>query len=73
MPQATDTFDAAYHGPPRKPDDVIARALANSELVRQLEDSLEAQRLGVPPVPFREMQAEAKRRDAARESARRTV
>jgi hypothetical protein len=73
MPDVTNAHEVGYHGPPRRPEDVVARALANPELMRQLDDSLDAQRRGVPAVPFREVQEEAKRRDAARERASRSA
>jgi hypothetical protein len=52
MPEPTD-----YHGPPRKPEDVLARARANEELQRQLEESIEAERRGDMGTPLKELQA----------------
>jgi hypothetical protein len=52
MPEPTD-----YHGPLRKPEDVIARALANEELARQVEESIEAERHGDKGTPLKELQA----------------
>ena len=46
-----------YHGPPRKPENVIARALANDELARQVDESIEAERRGDLGTPLRELQA----------------
>ena len=49
------------------------RALANPEAARQLRAALEEERLGIPPTPLREVQAEARRRKVARERAPRSV
>jgi hypothetical protein len=42
---------------------VVAAALADPELIRQLIHSLEEELRGIPAVPFRIVQAEARRRD----------
>jgi hypothetical protein len=52
MPEPTD-----YHGPPRKAGDVIARALANEELMRQVEESIAAECRGDRGTPLKELQA----------------
>jgi hypothetical protein len=52
MPEPTD-----YHGPRRRPEAVIARALANEELARQVEESIEAERRGDTGTPLKELQA----------------
>ena len=46
-----------YHGPPRTAEAVLARARANEELQRQLEESIEAERRGDMGTPLRELQA----------------
>jgi hypothetical protein len=49
--------------PARDPDAVVAAALADPELIRQLILSLEEELRGIPGVPFRVVRAEARRRD----------
>jgi hypothetical protein len=49
--------------PARDPYAVVAAALADPELIRQLINSLEEELRGIPGVPFRVVQAEARRRD----------
>jgi len=48
----------------RRPEDVVASVLANKEFMRQLEESLEEERQGIPAIPFRQILEEeaAKRR-----------
>jgi len=55
---------------PRRPKDVAASALANEEFVRQLEESLEEERQGIPPIPFRRILLEEteKRRSQANDA-----
>ncbi len=62
-----------YHGPPRRPEDVIASAFRNKELMRQLVASYEEERLGIPPVPWRQVRDEARARDRARARRSRTA
>ncbi|MGH2587428.1 MAG: hypothetical protein ACRDJE_21135 [Dehalococcoidia bacterium] len=50
-----DSDRTGYHGPPRRPEDVIASAFRNEELMRQLVASYEEERRGVPPVPWRQV------------------
>jgi predicted nucleotidyltransferase len=52
MPEPTD-----YDGPRRNPADVITRALANEELARQVEESIEAERRGDTGTLLKELQA----------------
>jgi hypothetical protein len=66
MPSATDLSDVEYHGPPRKPEDVIAAALADEEFMAQIAGGLEEERRGVPPVPLREIRAGLREKDARR-------
>jgi len=49
---------------------VAASALANEEFVRQLEESLEEERQGIPPIPFRRILLEEteKRRSQANDA-----
>lgn len=53
------TERTGYSGPPRRPEDVIAAALADAELMRQLARSLDEERLGIPPAPLREIRAKS--------------
>lgn len=67
-----DTDRAGYHGPPRKPEDVIAAAFRNGELMRQLVASYEEELRGIPGVPWRQVRDEARARDRLR-ARRRTA
>jgi hypothetical protein len=53
-----------YQGPPRIAEDVIAAALADEESMRQLRNAFEEERLGIPPVPLRQIQAELRDKEA---------
>ena len=59
--------------PPRSAQEALMRALANPEAARQLREALDEERLGIPPTPLRDVQAEARRRSVAREHARRSA
>ena len=52
-----------YQGPPRKAEDVIRAALSDPDFVLQIISSYEEQLRGVPPVPWRQVRDEARRRD----------
>jgi hypothetical protein len=51
-----------YQGPQRKPDDVVRAALADEELMRQVDAAIEEERRGVPGVPLRQVLDEQRRR-----------
>jgi hypothetical protein len=44
--------------PPRSPEDVVAAARNDKELMRQLEESLEAEQRGDFGTPLKELQAQ---------------
>jgi len=50
---------------PRSPEKMVASALQNKELMRQLDESLEAERRGEKDTPFREIQEENRQRRSA--------
>ncbi|MGH2583790.1 MAG: hypothetical protein ACRDJE_02615 [Dehalococcoidia bacterium] len=52
-----DSDRIGYHGPARKPEDVIASAFRNEELMRQLVASYEAELRGEMGTPLKELQA----------------
>ena len=58
-----DVDHIGYDGPPRKPEEVIASAFRNEELMRRLAASYEAELRGEMGTPLKELQA---RRRAAR-------
>lgn len=51
--------------PERRPEDISADALRDEELMRQVNESLEAERRGRPAIPFREVQEKANQRRSA--------
>lgn len=59
---------APHTAVPRRADDVVASARRNEGLMRQLDESLEEERTGARPVPFRQIQEEAHARRAARDA-----
>lgn len=63
------TDHPGYQGSPRDPDAVIRAAFSNPELMRQLAASYEEQLRGIPPIPWREVDDQIRRRDAQRRTA----
>ena len=61
MPEPTD-----YHGPPRKPEDVIRAAFSDPDFVLQIISSYEEQLRGIPPTPLREIDAGLKSKNKTR-------
>jgi hypothetical protein len=55
-----DSDRIGYHGPPRRPEDVIASAFRNETLMRQLVASYEAERRGDKGTPLKELQAKGR-------------
>jgi hypothetical protein len=59
------TENAGSSDPPRDPDAVVAAALADEELMRQVRESLAAWRRGERGVPLKELQANERARRSA--------
>ena len=57
---------APHAAVPRRTEDVVASALESEALMRQLDESLEEERRGGTPVPFRQVLEEAQARRTAR-------
>lgn len=49
------TNDVRYSGPPRDPDEVIASIRADEEFMRQIRESIDEARRGIPGVPLRRL------------------
>lgn len=54
--------DIRYTGPPRNSEKVIRTALSDPDFVLQIIASYEEQLRGIPPVPWRQVRAEAERK-----------
>jgi len=63
----TDRVD--YHGPPRVPQDVIDAALADEDVLHDLEVARDEILRGIPGTPFRQILDEERARRANRKQS----
>jgi hypothetical protein len=60
-----DIYDTDYHGPPRRPEDVIRAAFSNPDLMRRLAVSYEAELRGEKGTPLKDLEATPRVRRSA--------